>query len=279
MATTNNGWRIVEEHAVTRVYLADDGDGAQILTGDVARALGWLVEQIHTRVERVTKVNGWRSAAYNQQVGGAPGSNHMSGTAVDVNGHLHPYEAGRRSAAYGTGGWGTEGVKRVRQILAEASGLFAWGLDYNPGWRDGMHFDIAKGKTSDDVARFVATLTPVPEEDTMSRADAYGGTLDLILTAGKRDTPEGRQASDALREVLQPTVAAEVAAALEPIAADVAWLRTHGQTGLARLVREQGTRLSAVSADVATILRDAGVVDADDVADRILDRMAERLQS
>lgn len=279
MATTNNGWPVVPEGKVTRVHLGDDTDGATVLAGDVAAAFTWLVAQIHERVERVTMVNGWRSAAYNAQIGGAPGSNHISGTALDVNGHRHPYERGIYNPSYGTGGWGVDGVKKVRQILAEADGLFAWGLDFAPGWRDAMHFDIAKGKTPRDVARFGATLTPVPEEDDVSRADAYGGTLDLILTAGKRDTPEGRQASDALRDVLQPTVAAEVAKALEPIAKDVAWIRTHGQTGLARLVREQGTRLSAVSADVATILRDAGVLEADEVAGRILDRMAERLQS
>jgi len=161
VTTTNNGWPVVGESSVTRVHLADDPDGALVRSGDVAAALSWLVEQIHARVERVTKVNGWRSAAYNRQVGGARGSNHISGTALDVNGHLHPYEAGRLNASYGTGGWGEGGVRTVRAILAEADGLFAWGLDFTPGWRDAMHFDIAKGKTAADVAALVARI----EED------------------------------------------------------------------------------------------------------------------
>lgn len=120
-----------------------------------------------------------------------------------------------------------------------------------------------------------------PEEDDVSRADAYGGTLDLILTAGKRDTPEGRQASDALRDVLQPTVAAEVAKALEPIAKDVAWLRTHGQTGLANLVRGQSAKVDKVAGDVMDRLVQAGLggAEASALAEEIVSAISERLRS
>ncbi|UJP39320.1 M15 family metallopeptidase [Cellulomonas palmilytica] len=277
MATTNNDWRVVDEPAVTRVYLAADADGAQILTGDVAIALSWLVEQIHARVERVTKVNGWRSAAYNQQVGGAPGSNHMSGTAVDVNGHLHPYEAGKHSSTYGTGGWGTEGVKKVRQILAEAGGLFAWGLDYNPGWRDAMHFDIAKGKTARDVARFVATLTPAHEEDDDMP------TPQEIAQAVWAYKPTGTDVDDIDTHKLLRRINANAQTAAQQAtaaAADTAWDRKHGREGIVRLLREQGVKLSAVSGDITTILTNGGVPaeDAAALAAKILDGLGERLQ-
>lgn len=166
MAETNNGWGVISEADVERIYVADDADGAQVRKGVVARAFIWLIDQIDRRVEPVVKVNGWRSAAYNREVGGDPGSNHISGTAVDINGHLHPYEillpASQRGAAYRSG-WSSAQVAEIRRILAESGGLFKWGLDFKSPWRDAMHFDISSDKRFADVVAFVDTI----EEDDM----------------------------------------------------------------------------------------------------------------
>jgi hypothetical protein len=144
---TNNGWSAVTEAAVTRVYVAGDVNGCTFRSGDVATVFTWLFEQIDTRVEHVTMLNGWRSVAENIKDGGDPGSNHLSGTAGDVNGFKHPYEhllpVGQRYGNYHSG-WTNSQIAEIRKILAEA-GLFAWGLDYGSGWRDAMHFDLRSG--------------------------------------------------------------------------------------------------------------------------------------
>jgi len=215
MTTTNNGWPVVASAAVTRVYLAADRDGVLVLRGDVERALSWLVREIHTRVEPVTVVNGWRSAADNARFGGAAGSNHMSGTAIDVNGGQHPYElhlpASQRGTRYRSG-WTAAQVAAIRSILARADGLFAWGLDYPSGFRDAMHFDIAKGRTPADVARFVAAVTTPPapepvrgEDDETMRLYIWGRSKYRLLT-GDRVTGLTREGWEAFKASGVPVV-------------------------------------------------------------------------
>ncbi|MCR6647808.1 MAG: M15 family metallopeptidase [Cellulomonas sp.] len=167
--TTLNGWPEVSEHAVTRIVVGGDKNGATVLDGDVSRAFRWLLEQFHARVEPITEVNGWRSVAFNKQIGGAARSNHTSGTAVDVNGGRHPFEAHHPGKRYSSG-FTTAQERAIRAILREAGGLFRWGLDFPVGRRDAMHFELANGTTRADVAAFVARITEQQEDD-MPTAD------------------------------------------------------------------------------------------------------------
>lgn len=154
---TLNGWPAVGESAVVRMFVGGDANGATVLSGDVATAFRWLLEQFHARVEPIKEVNGWRSAAFNKQIGGAARSNHISGTAVDVNGAKHPFEHHHPGRPYSSGFTNAQG-RTVRAILKESGGLFGWGLDFPVGRRDAMHFELANGTTKADVASFVAKL-------------------------------------------------------------------------------------------------------------------------
>lgn len=168
---TLNGWDDASAAQVDRLFLADDENGCEVLRGDVAAAFAWLVEQIHTRVERVTVLNGWRSRAFNTSVGGHPGSNHISATAIDVNGGRHPYEAHQRGQPYSSGFTAAQ-TAEVRRILAEADGLFTWGLDFPVGLRDAMHFEITTGRRASAVRAFVTTGTSsTRQEDDMGELD------------------------------------------------------------------------------------------------------------
>lgn len=159
---TNNGWPIVDGDQVTRVYVGHDVDGCTFLSGDVAHLFAWFFDELHREVEPVTMLNGWRSRQYNAEHGGAVGSNHMSGTAGDVNGYKHPYEAHTKPWS---SGWTSAQQQQVRAIMASTGGLLAWGLDYAPGWRDAMHFDLTPYATPKRVRAFVATLAPTPAPD------------------------------------------------------------------------------------------------------------------
>lgn len=154
---TLNGWSEAREAQVVRIVVGGDKNGATVLAGDVATAFRWLLEQFHARVEPIKEVNGWRSAAFNRQVGGAARSNHISGTAVDVNGARHPYERHQPGRVYSSGFTNTQAAA-VRAILKEAGGLFTWGLDFRVGLRDAMHFELANRTTKADVAAFVAKI-------------------------------------------------------------------------------------------------------------------------
>jgi hypothetical protein len=185
---TNNGWSAVTEAAVTRVYVAGDVNGCTFRSGDVATVFTWLFEQIDTRVEHVTMLNGWRSVAENTKDGGDPGSNHLSGTAGDVNGFKHPYEhllpVGQRYGNYHSG-WTNSQIAEIRKILAEA-GLFAWGLDYGSGWRDAMHFDLRSGTTAAQVRVFADKVAPpaITPEDEMFMIQDNRSTGPVALVDG-----------------------------------------------------------------------------------------------
>ncbi len=187
---TMNGWPAVGESAVVRIFVGGDADGATVLAGDVATAFRWLLEQFHARVEPIKEVNGWRSAAFNKHIGGAARSNHISGTAVDVNGARHPFEHHHPGKRYSSGFTNAQ-ARTVRAILKESGGLFAWGLDFPVGRRDAMHFELAGGTTRTDVARFVATLS---EEDDMPYSEDHLRRIIREEVAAVADDPTGKVA-------------------------------------------------------------------------------------
>lgn len=215
--TTNNGWPVIAAASTVRLYIGQDVDGCTFRAGDVAQAFAWLFEQIHARVEPVTMLNGWRSTQDNAAAGGDPGSNHMSGTAGDVNGYRHPYEAHTKPWS---SGWTTAQQQTIRGILNEAGGLFSWGMDYAPGWRDAMHFDITKGRTDSDVTSFVRSLKGADMDamqaqqlrethDAVGRLEALWGAQDGRNRVGRFD--ETADASKATNEAvgrIEPLVTA-----------------------------------------------------------------------
>jgi hypothetical protein len=78
-----------------------------------------------------------------------------------VNGYKHPYEANTKPWS---SGWTSAQQAEIRAIMAESGGLISWGLDYNPGWRDAMHFDVTRGKTAAQVKAFINSITPPPPD-------------------------------------------------------------------------------------------------------------------
>lgn len=175
---TMNGWPDARSSAVTRVVVGGDTNGAEVRTGDVARAFVWLLEQFHARVETITVVNGHRTRAENARAGGATNSNHISGTAVDVNGGSHPFEAHLPPGTPYRSGFSAAEERAVRSILEDAGGLFRWGLDFPVGRRDAMHFELAGGTSPSDVRAFLERVAgkdddqnTILEEDDMPTVD------------------------------------------------------------------------------------------------------------
>jgi hypothetical protein len=204
--TTNNGWPV--EPTLSRIYVGGDSSGATFASGDVATAFSWLFGEFHRRVEPVVEINGARTVAFNNSTPNAdPGSNHQSGTAGDVNGYKHPYEVGLPIARRGSNfdsGYTSGQIAVVRQILAEAGGLFAWGMDYRSGWRDPMHFDIKAGKTRADVAAFVAKIALTVEDDDMYLIARNKSTGEHSLIAGGRLVARlGEYSIAAVKELLE----------------------------------------------------------------------------
>lgn len=155
--TTNNGYQqISSARSSTLMKITVGGHTTSVRKGDPATLLRWVARQIHdARIESAATVFGWRDPVVNARAGGIASSNHLSGTAIDYNGGRHPYEATRPHGW--TSGWSASEQKAIRTILAATSGTVQWGLDYGPGFRDAMHFEIKASETA--VARAAARLT------------------------------------------------------------------------------------------------------------------------
>jgi hypothetical protein len=154
--TTLNGWPILPTSddpllvAITPV----PGFSAKVRSGSVAIVLNYVAQQFHARVEPVRTFSGHRTLAENTTSGGHSGSNHMSGTAMDINGRWHPYKAWHDFTP--------AQVAAIDAICLETSGVVFWGGYFPPSLMDGMHFEIKNRVTETQVAAAVANLGMVP---------------------------------------------------------------------------------------------------------------------
>lgn len=142
---TMNGWP-------TGAKLEDITAGTtrtEVRAGDVAVVLEYVARRFHDEVEPIVTHHGWRSLQVNKDSGGIWNSNHLSGTADDINGGLHPrFKAGTFSPRQ---------VAIIRDILHECRGVVVWGGDWGRSV-DEMHFEIRGSAVA--VAAVAARLRP-----------------------------------------------------------------------------------------------------------------------
>jgi len=141
-SVTQNGFkRLARKDESKLVYIKGGSLRTQVLKGDVATVLGWFVREFNATVEKIDlTLFGWRSIETNLTVGGSSDSNHVSGTALDINGARHPWE--QRVGKTLASGFSATQVARIRLLQHACSGVVHWGGDYNPRFRDWMHFDV-----------------------------------------------------------------------------------------------------------------------------------------
>jgi hypothetical protein len=130
-------------------------------------------------------------------------SNHLSGTAVDINWDSHPFRVA-------DAGWSQDEINTIRQILDFYEGTVFWGNDWTDP-KDAMHFQLASLANGGDIDTFNNPHTqdfidrqiradgfstfrrggaPVPPP--ASKADGYA--LAIIGEGRRRDvTPRGIQ--------------------------------------------------------------------------------------
>ncbi|MBD5787099.1 M15 family metallopeptidase [Cellulosimicrobium terreum] len=170
MAKTNNGFTLAPPASALATFTVN-GLSFTVLKGDLTDVFRYIAEEFHNRVERVTHRSSYRTPSGNR---GDADSNHMSATAIDLNGYWangtprHPYEillpASKRGSSYDDG-FTVKQVAEVREILAEvngttstSAGVIQWGLDYRVPYRDAMHFQVRPGKKTSDIAAAAARV-------------------------------------------------------------------------------------------------------------------------
>lgn len=150
MAATHNGWSTITSGGCT--YITAGGKSTRVKSGDVATVLSDVANQFNSKVEAIATFHGWRSVATNTAAGGIRTSNHLSGTAIDINGGKYPMGKKYMSAAK---------IAAIRTILSRYSGIITWGGDFPSLYGskvDQMHFEIKKGTSVAQVASVAAAL-------------------------------------------------------------------------------------------------------------------------
>jgi hypothetical protein len=156
MATSYNGWPASPDKNEIGIEKFGDAAGfpfpGGVKSGDVFTVLGYVMTQLHERVEEC--VQGWCwGYTYKQNVNNPSQlSCHASGTACDWNAPNHPN---------GSSGTFTDTqVGIIYTILAEVEGAVSWLQGY-----DEMHFEICvDAATLAGVAARLGT-TPPPSSD------------------------------------------------------------------------------------------------------------------
>lgn len=173
---TENGWPMVNANRTVSVQVVPAAKKVPLLQGDVATILNAWIIAYNREVEPITsQVWGW--SPYND----VWNSNHMSGTAIDINAPKYPWGQRRMSEATKT---------KVRNLLAKFDGVVYWGANWN--YPDEMHFQIGLPPSNPKVAALAKKLnegylniygTPEPpkKENTVGLTPAQDTRLNRIL--------------------------------------------------------------------------------------------------
>lgn len=172
-----NGWRTIR-FAQTYPFLAPNGKIVYCRDYNTSVVLGYIAWRWHMSVGpiapaqilegdsdtnwrggvrdgtggKIIAIHAWRPAAH--IAGTSIYSVHGTGMAMDVNGHLHPYEFGNPNWR---SGFTQAQVNQLRAIKQEVRGLAAGadilrlGIDFSVGRRDGMHVELVP-RTASQVA-------------------------------------------------------------------------------------------------------------------------------
>ncbi|QXO13117.1 lysin A, L-Ala-D-Glu peptidase domain [Gordonia phage Jojo24] len=180
---SENGWRMCNRDECVTVTVASMG--VHLRSGYAAEVLGAWIRWYHENVERIDlykPLDDWGWSATND-VGN---SNHLSGTAVDLNATQYPW--GRRVMP-------KDRIAKVRRGLALFEGTIFWGADWSRA--DEMHYQLGVGTAAGNGAseKFIEFARrridngrliegPPPEPDWEIPADVFVGFAQM--------TPNGR---------------------------------------------------------------------------------------
>lgn len=232
---SENGWRMVDRDMCVVANVVPHSNTAPVRAGDAATILNaWLI-WYHRNVEPITSpVWGW------SRDNDVPNSNHLSGTALDINAPKYPW--GKRVMP-------ADRIEKIRRGLAAFEGTVFWGADWSRA--DEMHYQLAYGEGDARIRAFADKLnrghlglygTPAPLDEGVLMALSHDEQVELLTIA--------RQLRDRLLEPKPSLVDGKPFAAAELIrTADYHACLARANT---KVISED---IAAVRVDLATIAR------------------------
>lgn len=198
---SENGWRMCNADETVVVDVA--GMPLRVRAGYAAEALGAWARWYHENVEPIDRyrpLDDWGWSATND----VWSSNHLSGTAIDLNATQYPW--GQRTMP-------ADRKARVRRGLALFEGVIFWGADWDRA--DEMHFQLnagtsagtgASAKLADFCRRRIRDGRLIGDND-MAAADvkAIEQFISAYLGPNNSDTKDIREQLTGSRDLIYVT--------------------------------------------------------------------------
>lgn len=134
---TENGWYQVSADKLDRSPVPGTNIVIPLQAGIASRVLKAFAADFHAYVESLNNARGGTDEGGWTPTNSVATSNHLSGTAMDLNWSDHPF---RVSYA----GFDQAKIKRMRDLLAFYEGCIFWGQDWNSP-KDPMHVQLNGG--------------------------------------------------------------------------------------------------------------------------------------
>jgi hypothetical protein len=138
---SSNGWPMVDEQSCTWVMVpgTDPPVTIEVQDGQPLEIIPAFVADINAYVEHVNDADTACWTLGND----VSDSNHLSGTAVDVDWDQHPFQIA-------DAGWTPDKIAEIRRILNFFEGMIFWGDDWTDP-KDAMHFQLASLANGGDI--------------------------------------------------------------------------------------------------------------------------------
>lgn len=132
---SENGWRMVDAAGCTTAKIPGTGLSLPFRTGDAQTVLTAWAAWFNTNVESLNNPGrGYADEGSFTWTNSVASSNHLSGTAMDLNWNDHAFQV-----SYS--GFTTAEIAAVRRGLALFKGCIWWGQDWSSP-KDSMHFQL-----------------------------------------------------------------------------------------------------------------------------------------
>lgn len=199
---SENGWPMVDEASCTWVSVPGCDVTLELQNGQPLQILRAFAADFNAYVEPLRDADsaGWTPT------NSVASSNHLSGTAVDLNWDSHPFQVLNA-------GFSEEAIAKVRGILAFYEDTVFWGNDWDTP-KDAMHFQVGYDTYNNPkTADFIQRKIRADGFSTYQRGSASGPPADVTADAAQilSDVMGARLTLDRYRELL-PAVSESLSA-------------------------------------------------------------------
>ncbi|AEK10501.1 lysin A [Mycobacterium phage KSSJEB] len=176
---SSNGWPMLNSDECEWAKIPGTVVTLQIAKGWPLAILRAFAADFHAYVEPLRDAD---SACWTP-TNSVPSSNHLSGTAMDLNWNTHPFQIP-------DAGFDSAKLARVRELLAFYEGMVFWGNDWTSP-KDAMHFQLASRRNGGSfdtygnpaVADFIARKIRADGYSTFRRGSAPASAAPILAAA------------------------------------------------------------------------------------------------